>query len=107
MTEIFNFLSRRHDNQWLFIDGSIVKAHQNSSNIANAEVQAIGKSRGGNSIKIHLVENVFLKMKQYRAIATRYDKLARNYHAMVSLAFSLIWLPMWGIEICTPKSNTL
>ena len=179
MTEIFNSLSSMHDSQWLFIDGSIVRAHQDSSNIANANVQAIGKSRGGNSTKIHLavdsgglpvyfelsggqvhdvvhgnslvsnapdsevvvadkgydseklreyirqrnakpviprrnnskqgnddidwcmyryrhlVENAFLKIKKYRAIATRYDKLARNYHAMVALAFSLIWLPMW------------
>ncbi|MBU2175653.1 MAG: IS5/IS1182 family transposase, partial [Gammaproteobacteria bacterium] len=26
---------------------------------------------------------------------TRYDKLARNYHAMLALAFSMMWLPMW------------
>ncbi|MCS6155225.1 IS5/IS1182 family transposase, partial [Shewanella baltica] len=29
------------------------------------------------------------------AISTRYDKLARNYASMVSLAFMLIWLPMY------------
>ena len=27
----------------------------------------------------HLVENAFLKVKKYRAVATRYEKLARNY----------------------------
>lgn len=43
----------------------------------------------------HLVENAFLKIKKYRTIATRYDKLARNYHSLVALAFSLMWLPMW------------
>ncbi len=26
----------------------------------------------------HLIENFFAKLKQYRAIATRYDKTARN-----------------------------
>ncbi|MGI2103075.1 IS5/IS1182 family transposase, partial [Shewanella oncorhynchi] len=26
---------------------------------------------------------------------TRYDKLARNYASMVSLAFMLMWLPMY------------
>tara|TARA_B100001971_G_C18185588_1_gene535392 strand:- start:329 stop:628 length:300 start_codon:yes stop_codon:yes gene_type:complete len=44
----------------------------------------------------HLVENAFLKVKKYRAIATRYDKLARNYHSMVSLAFTMLWLPMYA-----------
>jgi len=42
-----------------------------------------------------LVENAFLKIKKYCAIATRYDKLARNYYAKVALAFSLIRLSMW------------
>lgn len=43
----------------------------------------------------HLVENAFLKIKKYRAVATRYDKLARNYESVVALAFSIMWLPMW------------
>lgn len=40
----------------------------------------------------HLVENAFLKIKKYRAIATRYDKLARNYQSVVVLAFELMWV---------------
>ncbi len=179
MGVIFRYLSRLHDTQWLFIDGSIVKVHQDGSNVATPDSQKIGKSRGGNSTKIHLavdsgglpvhfelsggqthdvvhaeslissspkaevfiagkgydsdklrdfieaagsdskiprksnkkkgnqhmdwclyqyrhlVENVFLKIKKYRAIATRYDKLARNYQSMLALAFSMPWLPMW------------
>ncbi|WP_265666155.1 transposase, partial [Verminephrobacter aporrectodeae] len=27
----------------------------------------------------HLIENFFAKLKQYRCIATRYDKTARNF----------------------------
>lgn len=179
MTKIFEFLSRLNDPQWLFIDGSIVKTHQDGANVKSPNEQAIGKSRGGNSTKIHLavdsggfpvyfeisggqahdvsygeslilsspkaevvvadkgydsqtlrelvnkrgakhviprkgnskqgngdidwcmyryrhlVENAFLKIKKYRAVATRYDKLARNYQSVVALAFSLMWLPMW------------
>ncbi|MEM0912020.1 MAG: IS5 family transposase [Pseudomonadota bacterium] len=179
MAEIFRYLSRLNDSQWLFIDGSIVKLHQDGANITAQDKQAIGKSRGGKSTKIHLavdsgglpvhfelsggqahdvsyggnliksspdskvvvadkgydseslrqlinernakhviprkgnskrgnddidwamyryrhlVENAFLKIKKYRAVATRYDKLARNYQSMVALAFSLMWLPMW------------
>lgn len=178
LTLLFEGLSQEHDCEWLFIDGSIVKAHQDSAGACSGEEEAIGKSRGGNTTKIHLavdsggmpvyfelsggqvhdikhaptlvanspacliviadkgydsdefrdyieslgydskiprklnkkrgnahmdwclyryrhlVENAFMKIKKYRAIATRYDKLARNYEAMVSLAFAMMWLPM-------------
>ncbi|CAG8999916.1 MAG: IS5 family transposase ISSod6 [Candidatus Celerinatantimonas neptuna] len=158
----------------MFIDGSIVKAYQDSCGAASTNAEAIGKSRGGNSTKIHLavdsgglpvyfelsggqvndivhaqslisgspdaasvcadkgydsdnlrdfieengsranrprrantkagnehmdwclykyrhlVENAFLRIKKYRAVATRYDKLARNYRSMVALSFVMM-----------------
>ena len=40
----------------------------------------------------HLIENFFCQRKQFRAIATRYDKTARNFLAAVSLAAAMIWL---------------
>ncbi len=40
----------------------------------------------------HLVENFFLKLKQFRAIATRYDKTARNFLGAVFLAGAYLWL---------------
>ena len=40
----------------------------------------------------HLIENFFAKRKQYRAIATRYDKTASSFLAAVCLASSAIWL---------------
>jgi transposase len=40
----------------------------------------------------HLIENFFEKLKQYRAIATRYDKTARNFLAAVYLIAAAIWL---------------
>lgn len=40
----------------------------------------------------HLIENFFCKLKQFRAIATRYDKTARNFLAAVHLAAATIWL---------------
>lgn len=52
---IFNQLSANPDPEWLFIDGSIVRAHQHSTGAASQEPQGIGKSRGGNTTKIHLV----------------------------------------------------
>jgi transposase len=178
LQKLFQSISSENDPEWLFIDGSIVKAHQDSCGAASGADQAIGKSRGGNSTKIHLavdsgglpvyfeisggqvhdivhaqsliaeapksssvtadkgydsdslrefieaqgcvaniprkensktgnghmdwclykyrhlVENAFLKIKKYRAVATRYDKLARNYASNVALAFVMVWLPM-------------
>jgi len=180
LNELFRVLTRYADTDWLFIDGSIVRAHQHSTGAATAEDESIGKSRGGNSTKIHLavdsgglpvyyelscgnthdivhgeslvanspaskvvvadkgysseklrdyirendatpviprkvnslvgnddidwcmykyrhlVENAFGRIKQYRGIATRYEKLERNYHSMVALAFAMMWLPMWA-----------
>ncbi|MCE2596761.1 IS5 family transposase [Motilimonas cestriensis] len=177
---LFNELSRNADYDWVFADGSIVKAHQHSAGAATQDSESIGKSRGGNSTKIHLavdsgglpiyfelsegqrndiaravslidhpkevnvfiadkgydsealrayvdskggktiipkrnyrqdidkesmdwclykyrhlVENAFARIKHFRAISTRYDKLARNYASMVSLAFAIMWLPMY------------
>ena len=177
---LFKELSKLSDYDWVFADGSIVKAHQHSSGAATTDNKCIGKSRGGNSTKIHLVvdsgglpiyfelsegqrndiaraeslvdhlkeanvfiadkgydsvalrtyvdskggetiipkrnygqdidkesmdwslykyrhlvENAFARIKHFRAISTRYDKLARNYASMVSLAFTIMWLPMY------------
>jgi transposase len=40
----------------------------------------------------HLIENFFARLKQFRAIATRYDKTARNFLAAIQLAAIAIWL---------------
>lgn len=42
----------------------------------------------------HLVENAFARLKHYRAVAFRYDKLKRNYESMVAMACGFLWLPM-------------
>lgn len=178
LIKIFKDLVQDPDLEWEFIDGSIVRAHQHSSGAAGEASQAIGKSVGGNTTKIHmavdafglpiefqltggevhdakaapdliailpkanytiadkgydseeireqirqksstpiiprkknsktgntdidwclykyrhLVENVFARLKHFRAIATRYDKLKRNYASMLAMACSYMWLPM-------------
>ena len=40
----------------------------------------------------HLVENLFLKLKNNRRFATRYEKKARFFHAVTCLACILVWL---------------
>ena len=176
--KIFRALVVEPDLEWEFIDGSYVKAHQHSTGAASVEAEAIGKSRAGNTTKLHLavdayglpiefdvtggevadcsaaseliaklpdteavvadkgydserlreqiqsrgsqaviprkrnsvkgnadldwglyryrhlVENAFARLKHYRAVATRYDKLKRNYRSTVAIACSFLWLPM-------------
>ena len=174
--QIFFKLRGEVDTEWVFIDGSYIRAHQHPSGAKRAAERAIGKSRGGCTTKIHiaahahgnpidfeitggeihdakaanqiiakvgdaenviadkgydseairdeirskgstpiiprksnaiksnpefdshlyklrhLVENLFARLKHWRSISTRFDKLARNYKAMVYLGCSLIWL---------------
>ena len=40
----------------------------------------------------HLIENFYCWLKQFRAIATRYDKTARNFLAAIHLAAAIAWL---------------
>ena len=54
MQRILAFLAREADNQCVFIDGSYVKAHQHCSGARRNQKTAIGKSRCGNTSKIHL-----------------------------------------------------
>lgn len=42
----------------------------------------------------HLVENIFARLKHFRSIATRFDKLKRNFKGMVSLACLFIWIKL-------------
>lgn len=175
---VFKVLVNESDLEWEFIDGSYVKEHQHSAGAASGETEAIGKSRAGNTTKIHLavdayglpiefvitggdvndctaapeliaklphteaivadkgydserireqieakgsrtviprrrnsvkgnadldrglyryrhlVENAFARLKHYRAVASRYDKLKRNYESVVAMACGALWLPM-------------
>jgi transposase len=40
----------------------------------------------------NLVERFFCKIKHFRRIATRYDKLARNFLAAIALASARLWM---------------
>jgi len=175
---LFKNLVSEPDTEWEFIDGSYVKAHKHSAGASGGGSQAIGKSRAGNTTKIHLavdsdglpieftrtggeihhsmaaselieplppakavvadkgydsgkireqiknkgasaviprrsnsvignadmdwslyrhrhlVENAFARLKHFRGLATRYDKLKRNYESVVAMACGFLWLPM-------------
>jgi transposase len=39
----------------------------------------------------HLVENAICRLKDFRRIATRYDRLARNFLASVCIVAAIVW----------------
>ena len=41
----------------------------------------------------NVVERCVNRLKQYRGLATRYEKTAAAYHALVTLAALVLWLP--------------
>ncbi|MCG7523350.1 IS5 family transposase [Streptomyces sp. OfavH-34-F] len=64
--------------------------------------QTNGRLRRGESLcrldrtayrRRNVVERCFSRLKQNRALATRYDKRAAHYQAMVTLACLQLWLP--------------
>ena len=40
----------------------------------------------------HLVENFFLKLKNFRRISTRYDKLSSVFSGFICIASIILWL---------------
>ncbi len=51
---VFRLLASDHDNEYMMIDATIVRAHQHSAGAKKKDgAQAIGRSRGGLTTKIH------------------------------------------------------
>lgn len=42
----------------------------------------------------HVIENLFAKLKHYKAIAMRADKLARNFKAAITYVCTYLWLKL-------------
>jgi len=63
---------------------AVIPPRANRSSLRDYDRQLYGER--------HLIENFFAKIKQFRAIATRYEKTARNFLAAVHLVASVIWL---------------
>ncbi len=40
----------------------------------------------------HLIECCFSKLKQFRRVATRHEKTARNHRAVVTIAAIVLWI---------------
>ena len=59
LMKFFKGLIQNPDLEWEFIDGSIIRAHQHSTGASSDKPEAIGKSAGGNTTKIHLATDGF------------------------------------------------
>ena len=40
----------------------------------------------------HLIENLFARLKQFRRIATRFEKHAQNFAAIITIGCIIVWL---------------
>ena len=71
--------------------------------LANSDIEAVipAKSNRRNPVPHdrakyrwrNQIERLFNKLKNWRRVATRYDKTAESYIGFVSLASVLLWLP--------------
>jgi hypothetical protein len=50
-------------------------------------------------VGLHRIENAFYRLKDFRRIATRYGRLARNYLASICLVAAIVW---WIYCVLTP-----
>jgi transposase len=57
---LFSELKSGADTEWHFIDGTILKAHQHAMGASSEHDEAIGKSVGGNTTKIHLAVDSYV-----------------------------------------------
>ena len=54
----------------------------------------------------HKIENYFCRIKDWRRIATRYDKLARNFLAAATLVGALYWISCESRPLSLPETST-
>ncbi|MCT8004040.1 IS5 family transposase [Sphingomonas sanguinis] len=64
---VFEALTADRDNQYLMIDSTIVRAHQQAANRKRgAKDQALGRSRGGLTTKVHMLADTFGRPLRFR-----------------------------------------
>jgi transposase len=78
-------------------DSDVVRAYVNQ--LGGVAVIAVNSSRNQKPAfdqhlyrERHRIENLFSRLKSFRRIATRYEKLHLTFAAMLTLACLLIWL---------------
>ena len=87
--------------EWVLGDSAFDADHFRAD-IAAGKAQAVIASNPSRSLKPpldtdiykerHLVECCINKLKQFRRVATRYEKTARNFLAIITVAAIVLWL---------------
>jgi transposase len=119
---IFQVLREDADFEEIYLDSTIVRAHQHAAGaakkkaskllavlagallacIANKQAKAVIPPRATRKVQRpfdrhqyrnrNVIERFFARIKQFRRVATRYDKLASRFASFVALTVSLLWL---------------
>ncbi len=90
---VFEAKARDADNEYAMIDATVVRAHQHSAGAKGGRTRKQQRDYDRHLYKArHLIENFFAKLKQYRAIVTRYDKTSVCFLGAIHLAAAVIWL---------------
>ena len=55
-------------------------------------IQALCLVKSNPDVALSLIERFFARIKHFRRIATRYDKLAKSFLSFVHLACTFVWL---------------
>jgi transposase len=63
---VFEALTVDRDNQYLMIDSTIVRAHQQAATGKGGKDQALGRSRGGLTTKVHMLADTFGRPLRFR-----------------------------------------
>jgi transposase len=80
-------------------DSDAIRAYVNQ--LGGTAVIAVSNSRAKKPpfdqhlyLQRHRIENLFARLKSFRRISTRYEKLASHFSSMVSIACLLVWLKL-------------
>lgn len=84
------------DEQWLMIEPNLPTDGSNGRGIEpvipnkSTSKQPFGFDRKSYKLR-HRIENAFFRLKDFRRIAARYGRLARNLPASVYLVAAAVW----------------
>jgi transposase len=72
---------------------SSIRAHGAQANIPPRSNRKTPRAYDAHRYKArHLIENLFARLKHFRRIATRFEKLSQHFAAMITLACICVWL---------------
>ncbi len=112
--KVFGDLIKDRDNQYLMLDSTLVRAHQQATTGRGYDagslrrhldqIGAVAVIPSNRSRKVPIphdplvyklrnrIERCFNRLKHFRRFATRFDRLASHYLAFIHIAASMLWM---------------